>query len=98
MEPIRPNDRPKLAPRARVQKDAATGKPVLLYPEGVLMLNATGDAVVALCDGEKTFAEIVGALAARYSTTSAEISNEVSTYIDRLRARNLIEVIAAKAA
>ena len=31
--------RPKLSSRARLQTDKVTGKPVLLYPEGVLMLN-----------------------------------------------------------
>ena len=94
MEPIRPNERPKLAARARVQKDVVTGKPVLLYPEGVLMLNPTGEAIVALCDGEKTLEQIVGELEARYSTTAAQISAEVSSYLDRLRSRNLVEIIA----
>ena len=94
MEPIRPNDRPKLAARARVQEDVVTGKPALLYPEGVLMLNPTGDAIVALCDGEKTFEQIVGELATRYSTPASQISTEVNSYLDRLRSRNLVEIIA----
>jgi pyrroloquinoline quinone biosynthesis protein D len=94
MEPIRANDCPRLAARARVQKDTVTGKPVLLYPEGVLMLNPTGDAIVALCDGTKTFEQIAGELATRYSMTVEQISSEVSSYLDRLRARNLVEMIA----
>ena len=32
--------------RARVQTDPVSGKPVLLYPEGVLMLTPTGHAIV----------------------------------------------------
>ena len=98
MEPIRPSDRPKLAARARVQKDALTGKPVLLYPEGVLMLNPTGDAIIALCDGNKSLEQIVSELAARYSAAADQISNEVLVYLNRLRERNLLEVVPAKLA
>ena len=93
MEPICPHDRPKLASRARVQKDALTGKPVLLYPEGVLALNPTADAIVAMCDGQNTFEQIVDDLAVRYSVDGSHISADVKSYLDRLRARNLLEVI-----
>ena len=83
--------RPKLSSRARLQTDKVTGKPVLLYPEGVLMLNPTGHAIVSLCNGEATFQEIVTRLAERYKISAQEISPQVATYLDRLRERNLLE-------
>src|SRR5260221_12914133 len=83
--------RPKLSFRARLQTDKVTGKPVLLFPEGALMLNPTGHSIVALCDGTKTFQEIVSSLAKRYNTSPEEISIQVSGYLDKLRARNLLE-------
>ena len=83
--------RPKLSSRARVQTDKVTGKPVLLYPEGVLMLNPTGHAIVLLCTGEVTFQEIVEKLAARYKISAEEISPQVAEYLNRLRERNLLE-------
>lgn len=86
-----PEMRPKLSSRARVQTDKVTGKPVVLYPEGVLMLNPTGHAIVSLCTGEMTFAEIVGNLAARYKISADEISPQVADYLNRLRERNLLE-------
>jgi len=48
-ESIPSTARPKISARARLQTDKITGKPVLLYPEGALMLNATAHAVTLLC-------------------------------------------------
>jgi pyrroloquinoline quinone biosynthesis protein D len=87
-----PDMRPKLSSRARVQTDKVTGKPVLLYPEGVLMLNPTGHAIVSLCTGEITFGEMVANLSTRYKKTPEEISPQVAEYLNRLRERNLLEM------
>jgi pyrroloquinoline quinone biosynthesis protein D len=83
--------RPKLSPRARVQTDKVTGKPIVLYPEGVLMLNPTGHAIVSLCTGDATFQEIVEKLATRYKIPAEQISPQVAEYLNRLRERNLLE-------
>jgi pyrroloquinoline quinone biosynthesis protein D len=93
MVPIQPGDRPKLARRARLQRDRVTGKPVLLYPEGVLVLNPTGFAIVTLCTGQSTLEEIVITLAGQYKTSPAQLRVEVVEYLDRLRSRNLLEVL-----
>lgn len=79
--------------RARVQADPVSGKPVLLYPEGALMLNPTGHAIVLLCNGEVTVADLIAALAARYQVSSESISEEVTGYLGRLRERNLLELV-----
>jgi pyrroloquinoline quinone biosynthesis protein D len=86
--------RPRIASRARIQADKVTGKPVLLYPEGVLVLNDTGHAVVLLCTGQRTCSEIISELAARYQVASEEISGQIIEYLQRLRARNLLELAA----
>jgi pyrroloquinoline quinone biosynthesis protein D len=83
--------RPKLSARARLQTDKVTGKPIVLYPEGVLMLNPTGHAIVSLCTGEIAFQEIVAKLAARYKISADEIAPQVADYLNRLRERNLLE-------
>jgi pyrroloquinoline quinone biosynthesis protein D len=89
-----PSDmRPKLSSRARLQTDKVTGKPIVLYPEGVLMLNPTGHAIVSLCTGEVTFQEIVTNLAARYKIPAENISPQVAEYLNRLRERNLLELL-----
>ncbi|MEY2427152.1 MAG: pyrroloquinoline quinone biosynthesis protein [Verrucomicrobiota bacterium] len=87
------NARPKMSTRARLQTDKLSGKPVLLYPEGVLMLNPTGHAIVSLCTGQMTFGQIVANLAERYKVTPQEIASQVTDYLNRLRSRNLLEIL-----
>src|SRR5580693_9189532 len=83
--------RPKLSSRARLQTDKVTGNPILLYPEGVLVLNPTGRAIVGLCTGEETLQEIIAKLAAQYQVPAADVSADVIGYLNRLRSLNLLE-------
>lgn len=83
--------RPKLARRARLQPDRLGGQTMLVYPEGLLSLNPTALAIVTLCQGEKTLADIVAELAARYRVPLNEIQPEVEQFLDALRARNLLD-------
>ncbi len=92
MLPISPAERPKLSPRARLQTDKVTGHPILLYPEGVLVLNPTGRAIVGLCTGEATLQEIIEKLAAEYRTSPTDVCLDVINYLDRLRSLNLLEI------
>ena len=82
-------------PSTRLQTDKVTGKPIVLYPEGVLMLNPTGHAIVSLCTGENTYGEIVAKLAERYKIPATQISPQVAEYLNRLRERNLLEIVEA---
>lgn len=81
---------PRLSPKARVQADRVTGEPALLYPEGALMLNPTGAAIVALCDGKRSVREIVAALAERYAAPVEALAPDVEAYLIRLRDKLLI--------
>jgi len=92
VEPIPPAARPRISARVRVQTDKVTGKPVLLFPEGVLILNPTGHAIVSLCTGASTFDEIVADLAKHYKIPTNQILPEITDYLNKLRARNLLEL------
>jgi pyrroloquinoline quinone biosynthesis protein D len=92
-EPIGPAMRVRLSSKARVQTDKITGKPAFLYPEGVLLLNPTGAAIVELCDGQHTLAEMVTQLAERYSAPPEKLLSDVTEYLGRLRERGLLEVM-----
>lgn len=80
----------RLAPGVRMQTDPATGDEVLLYPEGILILNETAREIVTRCDGKTTVAEIVAALAAEYESSTAELEGDVGECLDDLRGRKLI--------
>src|SRR5262245_55789049 len=83
-EALGPQVRPCLARKARLGKDRVSGAPLLLYPEGVLWLNATAAVIVGLCDGRRTLAEIVAELGNRYAVSPELLRGEVDEFLDRL--------------
>jgi coenzyme PQQ biosynthesis protein PqqD len=96
LQPIDPAVRLRLNSKARVQTDKVTGKLALLYPEGVLLLNSTGAAIVELCDGQHTFGEMVAKLAVRYGSRPEQLSGDVAEYLGRLSERGLLEILQEK--
>jgi pyrroloquinoline quinone biosynthesis protein D len=82
-------DRPRLAPHARLTFDPARERHVLLTPEAVTVLNGTGAAILGLCDGQRTMAEIVAALRGRYDHVD---DDEVRLFLTRLAAKRCVEV------
>ncbi len=90
--PIALTARPRLNSKVRVQTDKVSGKPALLYPEGVLILNPTGAAIVALCDGQRTLTEIVAALAEKYNAPADALASDVVEYLARLRDKGLLDL------
>lgn len=83
----------RLNTKVRVQLDKITGKLTLLFPEGVLLLNPTGAAIVELCDGQHSVGEMIAKLAVRYNSSSDSLSSDVVQYLDRLRERGLVELL-----
>jgi coenzyme PQQ biosynthesis protein PqqD len=78
---------PSLWRLARLDFDAVRNRPVLLYPEGAVLLNDTGKAILELVDGKRTIGEIAGILGARYQT---DVTADVSEYLSHLAERELI--------
>ncbi len=81
---------PALALGVRVQKDAVSGEPVLLFPEGVMFLNATAREIVARCNGQLTVEAIVSALAAEYDVNCDTLRGDVLECLTQLHERKLI--------
>ena len=82
-----PDSVPRLWRLARLDHDPVRGRPVLLYPEGAVLLNDTGKAILELVDGRRTVAEIAAVLGERYH---ADVSADVAEYLSGLEARELI--------
>lgn len=81
---------PSLDRRARVQTDRISGKPVLLYPEGVLLLNPTGAAILELMDGSRSVEKIIQILCSKYDDSQDSISKGTEEYLHRLEAKGLV--------
>ncbi len=78
---------PKLWRLARLEYDQVRQRPVLLYPEGAVLLNDTGAAILELCNGSRTVGEIVTILTERYQ---ADVGADVTEYLDRMADRELV--------
>ncbi|GAA2985758.1 pyrroloquinoline quinone biosynthesis peptide chaperone PqqD [Actinokineospora diospyrosa] len=78
---------PRLRRGARLGFDPVRRAPVVLHPEGVLLLNATAEAVIAACDGVATVPDIVARLDERYAGVRAE---DVLTLLRGLVARGVL--------
>jgi coenzyme PQQ biosynthesis protein PqqD len=85
--------RPRLAAKARLRFDRLSGGYLLLYPERGLALNDTAAAVVALCSGERTIADIVDRVAGRFAATPERpvLVAHVRRLLDALAERGLVE-------
>jgi len=87
VEPHSPSVKPRLWRLARIEFDAVRKRPVLLYPEGAMLLNETGAAILELCDGTRTIADISSVLGERYKT---DVGDDVRAYLDALADRDLV--------
>jgi pyrroloquinoline quinone biosynthesis protein D len=80
--------RPRLVTGARLRYDDVREEHLLLIPEGAVRLNPTAAEVLALCDGERSLDDIVGALSARYD--GADVRDDVVELVDALSQRGLV--------
>ena len=88
---IDPAMRPALAAKARLRHDARSGRYLLLYPERGMELNATGLAIVELCNGQATVSEIIETLVRRYAPAPSDvIESEVLSFLGALQDRALL--------
>lgn len=78
---------PKLWRLARLSYDSVRQRPILLYPEGAVLLNETGAAILELCDGTRTLGEIANVLQARYGT---DVLADVTEYLSHMAEREFI--------
>jgi pyrroloquinoline quinone biosynthesis protein D len=81
---------PKLTKRARLRYDVTENQWVLLWPERGVVLNESATAIVRLCDGAHTVAQIVDQLARDWSTARPRVEIDVRAFLERIEARGLL--------
>ena len=81
--------RPRLSRRVRCQWDPVRERQVVLLPEGVLVLNETAAAILALCDGAHNVAMLAAELGTRYGQ---DVEQDILHLLERLAARQVVEV------
>jgi pyrroloquinoline quinone biosynthesis protein D len=90
MTAIADTSKPRLADKARLKWDAVREKYLLLFPEGVLVLNKTAHDVLALCDGQRAVAEIIKALATQYGIDASAIGADVKEILQKLAEKSFV--------
>ena len=90
MSPSEEAQVPKLARRARLRVDGF-GEAILLYPERGLLLNQSAAAIVGLCDGRHSVAEIAATLAQDRGAPRELVERDVKAFLRELRDRGLLE-------
>ncbi|MGH3962171.1 MAG: pyrroloquinoline quinone biosynthesis peptide chaperone PqqD [Pseudonocardiaceae bacterium] len=65
-------DRPQLRRGVRAGTDPLSGETVLLFPEGVLIMNETAAAVVRQCDGRHSVADVLQSVGEVYDDVAVE--------------------------
>jgi coenzyme PQQ biosynthesis protein PqqD len=88
---LRPSDVPRFPRGVRLRFDPVRSARVLLAPERAFDLDEQALAVLDLVDGERSIAEIAGALAARYDADTAEIEADILAMLGELAAKRVIE-------
>ena len=72
---------------ARLDFDPVRQRHVLLYPEGTVLLNDSGAAILKLCDGHRSVSEIARILEERYGNN---VTADVVEYLSGLAERELV--------
>ena len=76
-----------LVPHVRYRWDKLRGQHQLVFPEGILVLNEPGAAIVQLCDG-RSLAELLSALVEKFP--GADLGKDVQTFLERLARKGLL--------
>ena len=82
---------PRLADRTRLQKDPTTGQWLLLFPEGLMKLNASAAAILGYCDGHSTLAEILEKLSRDFKTPVPLLEKDVHAALENFLSKGLVE-------
>jgi len=72
---------------ARYRWDALRGQHQLVFPEGVLVLNEPGAAIVRLCDG-RTLVDLLAALQEQFP--GGDLGEDVLSFLERLARKGLV--------
>ena len=83
------SSKPRLAAGCRWGGEAA---PVVLFPEGAIRVQGTGQRILELCDGERTFAELVAELQQEYSEADpAVIRADACRFLEQLHDKRIVD-------
>ena len=64
----------------------------MLFPEGMIRVQGTGQNILELCDGQRTLQGIVQALLERYrGADPAKLEEDVSSFLNALHQKRIVD-------
>jgi pyrroloquinoline quinone biosynthesis protein D len=65
---------------------------VVLFPEGMIRVQGTGENILELCDGQRTVQEIAAELSAKFSGGDpAKIREDVGSFLEALHRKRIVD-------
>jgi pyrroloquinoline quinone biosynthesis protein D len=89
--PVSAASRPTIERGFRLQWEAAQNSYVLLYPEGMIKLNASAGEIMKRCDGKASIAEITADLERAFATTG--LNDDVMAFVAMAREKHWLAVL-----
>lgn len=66
--------------------------PMVLFPEGAMKVQGTGRAILELCDGQRTFPEILEELQRLYFGADPQrIRDEAGKFLEQLHEKRIVD-------
>jgi len=84
------SSQPRLAPGCRW--GTQDEQQVVLFPEGMIRVQGTGQNILELCDGQRTVQDIVATLSERYGAADpVKITEDVSSFLEVLQRKRIVD-------
>lgn len=88
--PIDETSRPSLA--VGCKWGGTEEAPLVLFPEGAMKVQATGLAILALCDGQRTFTDIIAELQRQYfGADPKRIREDAISFLEQLHDKRIVD-------
>ena len=81
--------KPRIARGFRLQWEEAQQAFVLLYPEGMVQLNASAGQILSRCDGERSVGAVVGELERAFKAEG--LADDVLAFLDLAAQQRWVE-------
>ena len=66
--------------------------PVVLFPEGAIQVQGTGLAILSLCDGQRSFTDILSELQRQYfGADPKRIREDAMTFLEQLHDKRIVD-------
>jgi coenzyme PQQ biosynthesis protein PqqD len=67
-------------------------EPLVLFPEGAIKIQGTGLAILALCDGQRTFTDVVEELQRQYFGADPQrIREDAVRFLEQLHEKRIVD-------